>query len=676
MNFFSPFLRRVLIVFFVCVFLSVSTFTGEAVADTSTEVATVCPETIPRDPRIRYSATSCEGKENLKSFQKALKIMREMKCKDPRSWYYQSAIHWVPTTPENTSGIQEENPLCPFYSKFGAFFKPREEPESDTCTITPKEEKSEERFFGRIALSDLAVNPAALKLRASWDSCTHKENHTGMKPVIHFLPWHRLYLYHFEKIVRKLSGDPNFSLPYWDYISYYDTKLPDQQRLTMPTEFYTPSQEYEKDPTTGNSLYESGRDPELNRGEPMSYKDASKDLFNPLEDLHKAKLFSLFSLRLEDSIHGFIHVYVGGGFMKEDRDKCGNCIIFNRIFNRRNFDDKKTDKYGNVTIETTENKCQLGLMRKIPSAGFDPIFWLHHANIDRLWEQWNNDILPPPTGWKQPFPKLYEISEQLPKLWKHVQPKQLERVSWPYQFFEPDGEVISYSMKEVVENVYNMDYKYDDYDTYGYVPRHDLLRSWITRWRNLTFSEKQEAQELLEQKKYQELFELLNPKQFLGINDNRATVKGKKEEGKEAGEFTNLRVEVEPEFGDQLKSNQSGQLESNESDQPNYMLDVNVRYQEVPEGIYRVYLNLPEDKEARETAIDLEEYFVGTISFFTLDRDRPTLKIFDFDITDEILSQYQNKELDINSVSISIRNEGKSVNEDLNIESIEIYSMK
>ena len=30
-----------------------------------------------------------------------------------------------------------------------------------------------------------------------------------------------------------------------------------------------------------------------------------------------------------------------------------------------------------------------GDMGKLGSAALDPIFWLHHANIDRLWSVWN-----------------------------------------------------------------------------------------------------------------------------------------------------------------------------------------------------------------------------------------------------------------------------------------------
>jgi tyrosinase len=32
-----------------------------------------------------------------------------------------------------------------------------------------------------------------------------------------FLPWHRAYLWNFETIIRKVSGDNSFALPYWDW---------------------------------------------------------------------------------------------------------------------------------------------------------------------------------------------------------------------------------------------------------------------------------------------------------------------------------------------------------------------------------------------------------------------------------------------------------------------------
>lgn len=32
----------------------------------------------------------------------------------------------------------------------------------------------------------------------------------------------------------------------------------------------------------------------------------------------------------------------------------------------------------------------LGTMDSIPSSPYDPIFWLNHANVDRLWAEWQD----------------------------------------------------------------------------------------------------------------------------------------------------------------------------------------------------------------------------------------------------------------------------------------------
>ena len=43
----------------------------------------------------------------------------------------------------------------------------------------------------------------------AWDTCQHGS--------FYFLSWHRMYLYFFERILRAASGDPNLTLPYWNY---------------------------------------------------------------------------------------------------------------------------------------------------------------------------------------------------------------------------------------------------------------------------------------------------------------------------------------------------------------------------------------------------------------------------------------------------------------------------
>jgi tyrosinase len=54
----------------------------------------------------------------------------------------------------------------------------------------------------------------------SFGSCRHQS--------WYFLPWHRAYLHCFEEIVRELSGDQNFALPYWDWST----------QVTLPKPFW------------------------------------------------------------------------------------------------------------------------------------------------------------------------------------------------------------------------------------------------------------------------------------------------------------------------------------------------------------------------------------------------------------------------------------------------------
>ena len=116
---------------------------------------------------VRYEMHSSAAQPHIEAMERAMQIMRIKNCIDPVSWYYQGAIHWVPDT-------IVKNSLCDAYH-------------------TPAD------------------------LREAWDNCTHTPSG---KEKIHFLVWHRLYIYHFEKIVRALSGYKDFALPYWGYTDF------------------------------------------------------------------------------------------------------------------------------------------------------------------------------------------------------------------------------------------------------------------------------------------------------------------------------------------------------------------------------------------------------------------------------------------------------------------------
>jgi hypothetical protein len=291
---------------------------------------------------IRKSLYSKDVLKDVDDLKKALAIMGKMDCDSTRSWYYQEAIHWVPDT-------ILKNPFCSSYT-------------------TPKD------------------------LKEAWDNCT--QTPSG-KEQIHFLIWHRLYIYNFEKIIRKISGDSSFSLP---YCRYTDTTNVAQARI-MPTVF--------RDTTAG--LYEKARLDSMNNGYLIDGKTVNK---LSLTKLFKNTTYAGFNGNIDAAPHGAMHNYIGFG-----NDLKGKAM-FNPI-------KQKMDEGG--------------LMQDVATAAFDPIFWVHHANIDRVWQQWTNS----PNG-------------------KKITLDELKSAPWTYTFFDGNGKKVVYSNEEIIRIIYNMDYDYDD----------------------------------------------------------------------------------------------------------------------------------------------------------------------------------------------------------------------
>ena len=173
----------------------------------------------------------------------------------------------------------------------------------------------------------------------------------------YFLPWHRMYLRAFELIVQDALQDDEWSLPYWYSI---DPDNPDS--LVLPPEF--------RDQSRG--LHVKQRSVGANAGDPLPM--FSQSLARSLLEAFAADDFStdvgqtsfgggersepsfngLEVGLLEGTPHGGVHGLVGNDY---DADF--------RVLRR-------------------------GWMGDPYTAAQDPIFWLHHANIDRLWQVWLN----------------------------------------------------------------------------------------------------------------------------------------------------------------------------------------------------------------------------------------------------------------------------------------------
>jgi hypothetical protein len=148
----------------------------------------------------------------------------------------------------------------------------------------------------------------------AWKTCEHG--------TLEFLSWHRMYLYWFERIVRKKSGDPNFALPFWNYESSSERYLPPPFRK----------------PGTGLHIPDANRGSGWNAG--TSFLNASTV---STAGCMPQVPFTSFSSNLEGTPHAAVHIAFGSTG---------------------------------------------GWMGSVATAAQDPIFYLHHCNIDRLWNAW------------------------------------------------------------------------------------------------------------------------------------------------------------------------------------------------------------------------------------------------------------------------------------------------
>src|SRR4051812_47646362 len=172
---------------------------------------------------------------------------------------------------------------------------------------------------------------------AQWNQCRHG--------TWYFVSWHRMYLYYFERIVRAQvvanGGSSRWALPYWNYDG-------GGNHNTLPMAFRNPT----LPGGATNPLYVAQRASGINGGAglPPSITSPVAALACPSftgTGEFGGGVTSPFGQfwgqtgRLEQTPHNDVHVAIGG------------------------------------------------LMGDPDTAAEDPIFWLHHANIDRIWWIWS-----------------------------------------------------------------------------------------------------------------------------------------------------------------------------------------------------------------------------------------------------------------------------------------------
>ena len=168
-------------------------------------------------------------------------------------------------------------------------------------------------------------NPVRDLAQQAWDTC--EPHFSGVEE--NFVPWHRMFVYFFERIIRKVSGDPDFALPYWNY----STTGPNLG--IVPPEFRV----------TSSPLYQANRNPGVNSGVAIgTASDLNLGALAQTSYLPSGAAQG-FNQDLDLGLHGNVHVLTG----------------------------------------------DFTNMGSIPWAAEDAVFYMHHCNIDRLWASWNKN---------------------------------------------------------------------------------------------------------------------------------------------------------------------------------------------------------------------------------------------------------------------------------------------
>jgi Common central domain of tyrosinase/Polyphenol oxidase middle domain len=184
---------------------------------------------------------------------------------------------------------------------------------------------------------------------ANWNACQHSS--------WFFFSWHRMYVYFFERIVRKAvvdaGGPQDWALPYWNY----DQGPPSN---TLPPAFRTqnlpdgsPNPLYVGAPRRSVGMMNGGQLPSTATSAATAMGMTNFSSTTAMASFGGGPSapvqFGSTPGQLEITPHGIVHGLVGGNLGPN---------------------------------------CSSGWMAGVRCAAMDPIFWLHHSNVDRLWNDW------------------------------------------------------------------------------------------------------------------------------------------------------------------------------------------------------------------------------------------------------------------------------------------------
>nr|AJT58580.1 polyphenol oxidase [Lilium hybrid cultivar] len=178
-----------------------------------------------------------------------------------------------------------------------------------------------------------------------------------------FLPWHRFFLYFHERILGSLIGDPTFAIPFWNWDSPLGMSLPHMYEANSSSPLYSPNRDAAHQPLT------TGRIIDLNyNGVYESPITAEEQIDINLKLMYRQMVSNGKTTSL----------FLGASYRAGDKPAPGLGSL-------------ETAPHGQVHAWTGDCKqpnCED--MGTFYTAAFDPIFFAHHGNLDRLWHVWKS----------------------------------------------------------------------------------------------------------------------------------------------------------------------------------------------------------------------------------------------------------------------------------------------
>ncbi len=201
-----------------------------------------------------------------------------------------------------------------------------------------------------------------------------------------FLAWHRMYIYFFERILRSKMNPKKAkpALPFWDYV--LNNSLPQNFKTNRVTNGF-----YNK-----NRIWIANVNPGRLGG--------ISTINNDFKIAFRQTNFYKFQHDLENA-HGKVHYAIG-----------------------------KVDSAYNI----------IGDMNDFAKAASDPIFFLHHANVDRLWEKWLNS-----SDTTEKFNRCNPDETKVPE-WKNTK----------FYFYDEKGQGVEINASQITNIRKQLNYRY------------------------------------------------------------------------------------------------------------------------------------------------------------------------------------------------------------------------